>query len=160
LPDVFDVGYHHWLDEDRVALFIVGEPHQLKIATLSTGAVETVASNIGRGMARVPHRNALSFIDKSDPDNWQLVVFDADTGSISTLTATRPGSEDFIWTANALLIMAEGKRLYSWRAGCEWQEIANFEASLPGNLTRISINAAGTQIALVAAEADEPDDEE
>src|SRR5712692_5301440 len=61
------VGYHLWIDDQTLALFILGgtgKPNTLKIVAVATEKAEVVAENPGRILRRIPHQNKLSFVHK------------------------------------------------------------------------------------------------
>jgi Tol biopolymer transport system component len=48
LANVKPVGYHAWIDSDRLALYVLGSPSTLQLARVSGGTPEVVARDIGR----------------------------------------------------------------------------------------------------------------
>ena len=66
LADVKPVGYHAWIDERTVALYILGErgqPATLQVADTQTGKTELVATGIGRSIQRMPS-GQISFVQR------------------------------------------------------------------------------------------------
>lgn len=151
--DIEPVGYHAWLDDNRVALFIVGEPLTLHIADLGAGTSVQIAENIGRSLHKVPGKKTLSFVDKSVDNQWVISEYNLDSGSFANLFETLSGSEDFVWLDTQTILMAQEKKLFS-RAVREaaWQLAGDYSDSLPGNITRLALNGDGTLLALVVAE--------
>lgn len=151
LPDIAPVGYHVWLSERLVALFVVGEPNRLVLADLESGRRDTIATNVGRSLHRVPGQNALSFVQK-DSDAWTIDVFDVRTGATRTLTATLPGQEDFAWTPDGILLAADRDVIYSWSSdGGDWEIFLDFSRSPAiGTISRIAVSPRGEMIAFVA----------
>ncbi|MFU8861093.1 MAG: TolB family protein [Cyclonatronaceae bacterium] len=152
LERVEPVGYYSWLDTTRVALFVLGDPPTLRIADIRTGLVRTVAENIGRSLQTMPGSNTVAWLDKNDPQNWMIRMYDADTRKISSLITALPESEDFTWTAYGTLIMARHSIIFEWdplgTAG--WTEIADLSTSGIRNITRLAISPSGNRIAIVA----------
>jgi len=156
LPDLSKIGYHTWLDEMELALFVVGEPNELLIADLGSGESRVVARDIGRSLHMIPRRNELSFVDKSNDKRWLIRAVDLDTGRKRSVIATLPGSEDFVWTPQGELLMATGKRLYMWKRGfIRWRRLANWDGVLPGDIRRIAVSSQGDRLALVVLEHDD-----
>ena len=54
LEKIKPVGYHLWVDEDTLALFVLGKPNTLQLVDLRTGKAEVIADNPGRILRRVP----------------------------------------------------------------------------------------------------------
>ncbi len=153
LPETTGVGYHAWLDENTVALFIVGDPLTLHVADLRTGNSVQIAENIGRSLHKVPGKNTLSFVDKSIDDQWMINEYDLDSGSFANLVDTLSGSEDFVWLDGQTILMAQDKKLFSRAVSdAEWLPVGDFSDSLPGSITRLALNGDGTLLAMVVAE--------
>lgn len=148
--DVSGVGYHAWLRPDLVAVFIVGEPPTLELVSLPSGERKLVASNIGRSLARIPGDEALAFIDKGEAGAWRVVRYDLDSGALSELIVTPPGSEDFAWSGNGGMFMGSDQGLLYWdgHPDTQWTtvELGN---QRPGRITRIAVSPDIRHIALV-----------
>src|SRR2546421_1077481 len=121
LENVKPVGYHLWLDERTLALFILGTPPQpntLQLVMLKKDqpvAIEesTLHVNIGRALQRVPRKGQVfSFVHKVAPDNWLIKLVDVGAHRTETLVKTLPGSEDHTWLPDGSVLMAEEAKLY------------------------------------------------
>lgn len=152
LPLQTNVGYHCWLMDGLVALFIVGEPHQLAIANTLDRSVITLTSNIGRCLQRLSNGN-LAYIHKSSETKWTIKELDVKTMKSTTIVTTIAGSEDFVVLPNNTFLMAKGSKLYKYKKGwdTDWLEIANFNKHNLNNITRMAISSNG-KIALVNVE--------
>ena len=151
LDKVKPVGYHCWLDDDGLALFILGKPNSLQLVRVSTGDTIRVATNIGRAIRSVPSRNAISFVHKQTPTDWTISQLDLKTRQITTITQTLDGSEDFVWTPDGTLLMCRGAILYQCKPAksTNWIQLADFSDSGIRQLTRLAIDASGKKLALV-----------
>ncbi|HEV8400904.1 MAG TPA: AMP-binding protein [Gemmatimonadales bacterium] len=153
LVGVKPVGYHAWGDDHTLALFVLGQPATLQIADLRTGHATPVASDIGRGVQRIPGRAAISFVQKGADSVWTVTELDVATGQIRALVRTLPGVDQYAWTPNGVLLMAKGTKLYEWRAGgAEFREVSDFATQGLTNLTRLAVSPRGDRLALVAAD--------
>jgi hypothetical protein len=157
LTDIKPVGYHAWLDQTTLALFVLGPPATLQLANTATGKGEIVASNIGQSILRMPAGGA-SFVQQ------------AGTGAERTLTVTRltvengkpvtkvlttavPGATQahLAWTPDGTLLMAHDGGLHAWRAGAAgWDRIADLSALGLRSVTRLAVSPKGDRIAIVA----------
>lgn len=66
LADVKPVGYHAWIDDHTLALFVLGsrgEPATLQVADTKTGKSEVIARDIGTSVKRMPS-GAVSFVQR------------------------------------------------------------------------------------------------
>lgn len=155
LADVKPVGYHAWCDANLVALFVLGDPPTLQLADRRTGKARVVERGIGRSLHKVPGRQALSFVHKVSDDEWWIRALDLSTGDTEPLTPTLPGSEDFAWTSQGIILMGMGARIYQWNPerGDEWEQIADFTAQGLTGITRIAVSPSGGRLAIVASPA-------
>src|SRR5262249_43158459 len=65
LETIKPVGYHCWIDDHTLALFILGSsgtPNTLQIVDVQNEKAGVVAENPGRILRVVPHQNRLSFV--------------------------------------------------------------------------------------------------
>jgi len=152
LERIKPVGYHLWIDDHTLALFILGKPNTLQIVDVRTEKAETIAENPGRILRRIPRQDKFSFVHKSSDQEWIIKAFDLKTRTITPLIKTLAGAEDYAWTPSGILLMAKDSRLFAWNPAKDkdWQEIADFsQAGLKG-ITRIAVSPKGDRIALVA----------
>ena len=151
LENIKPVGYHAWIDADRVALFILGEPNTLQIANLKTGTAEVIAKDIGRCIQRVPNSKSISFTQKGDDKQWHIQSYDPDTKKMTEIATAVTGNEDadYAWTSKGVLVMASGSKLMQWKDSA-WQPLADFTEQGIQNITRIAIDPKDEQVAMVA----------
>ena len=155
LEKIKPVGYHCWIDENTLALFVLGpqgKPNTLEIVDVRTEKAEVVAENIGRAIRRIPHQNKLSFVHKTSDQEWVIKSFDLQTRQITSLIKTLPGSEEYAWTPAGLLLMAKDSKLLVFDPAKDtgWQELADLsQAGLKG-ITRIAVSPKGDRLAIVA----------
>jgi hypothetical protein len=146
------VGYHAWINESGLLLFVLGDTLTLHRYNIATKKDEVLAKQIGRSLHRIPHENAMSFVHKVSEGEWLIKKITAD-GSLSTLTKTLAGREDLAWTPDGKILMSDGKDLfYFWPGKSEsWQKIS-LPAGFTGTISRLAINNQGNQLALVVNE--------
>lgn len=147
--DIPGVGYHHWVNQYKAALFIVDTPNRLVLANTLTGSTIQLMDNIGRGMARLPGDN-LAFIHKLNDQKWMLKEIDTYTYRSKDIVQTLPNSEDFILLDDGTYLMGNGSRLYKFDKYSDqnWVEIADFKYYGIRNITRLAMSSNGT-IAIV-----------
>src|SRR6266705_632278 len=98
LENIKPVGYHLWIDDHTLALFILGKPNTLQLVDLRTGKAEVIADNPGRILRRIPNENRFSFVQKVSDQEWLVKSFDLKTRAVSTVIKTFPSVEDYAWT--------------------------------------------------------------
>jgi Tol biopolymer transport system component len=151
LENVKPVGYHLWLDENTLLLYILGEPATLHRADIRTGKAQKVADDIGRSLQRVPGSKAASFVRKNEKGEWWIYQIDLE-GNIKPIVQARPTEDhDFTWTPSGTILMAEGSKLFGYTPGkaSDWQMIADLK--IPG-ITRLAVSPDGKTLAFVAFE--------
>ena len=152
LDKIKPVGYHAWIDADRLMLFVLGTPNTMQLADVRTQQSETVAENIGRSLHRIPRRrSSVSFVHKISDQEWVIKAFDAKTRRIRPLIKTLPGSEDHAWTPQGILLMAKDAKLFKWNPARDrdWQEVADFSAAGLQKISRLAVSPRGDRVALV-----------
>ena len=155
LTDIRPVGYHAWIDDDQLALFVLGKPSTLQHARVSTGKAAIVAQNIGRSLHRIPKTAMVSFVHREPPDIW-IKQFDPATGTITPLVRAQAGNDeaDVAWTPDATLLMSARSRILAWRRGDkDWREVYDVAAHKLGAITRLAVAPDGRSVAIVVNEA-------
>jgi hypothetical protein len=151
LENIKPVGYHLWVDDYTLALFVLGKPNTLQLVDLRSGKAEVIADNPGRILRRVPHENKFSFVQKVSDQEWLIKTFDLRSRSIATFIKTFPGVEDYAWTPAGVLLMANGSKVFARRkSDFAWVELADFSNAGLKNITRIAVSPKGDRIAIVA----------
>jgi len=151
LETIKPVGYHLWIDDHTLALFILGKPNTLQLVDTRTEEAETIAENPGRILRRIPHQNKLSFVHKISDQEWMIKAYDLQTRQIAPITQTFTGVEDYAWTpAGDLLMAKEAKLFVRKKSDWAWQEVADFSSAGLKTITRIAVSPNGDKIAFVA----------
>ena len=153
LDSIVPIGYHTWLNADTVFVFVLGEPATLRRAELARGTAVIVARDIGRALAKVPGRRAISYAQR-DSSGFMVRVIDPITGAGESLVRLPQGNEFFTWTPDGELLSATGNRLLRWRKGdADWTEIMRFTDPGLQRITRLALSPDGRRLALVSNEA-------
>ena len=151
LEKIKPVGYHLWVDENTLALFVLGKPNTLQLVDLRSGKVDSIADNPGRILRRVPHQDKFSFVQKVSDQEWLVKTFDLKTRETATFIKTFPGVEDYAWTPSGVLLMANGSKLFARKkSDFAWVELSDFFNAGLKNITRIAVSPKGDRIAVVA----------
>lgn len=155
LERVKPVGYHAWADSLTLALFVLGNPNTLQLADTRTGRADTITTNIGRSLHRIPGGGRISFVHKVSRDEWWLSALDPTTRSVERLVRMPSGVEDYAWTPDGTAIAGVGSTLHMWRpnAGPSWEPFADLSTSGLTQITRLAIAPTGDAIAIVAIPA-------
>ena len=156
LTDIKPVGYHAWVDTDRVALFVLGEPNSLQLASVNSGKGEVVANGIGRSLHRIPGSRMVSFVHREPSGEFWIKQIDVDSKKIDPLTKVVEGAtdRDMAWTPDGrTILMSSGTKIFSWTRGASsWTEVFDAAPHNLGAVSRIAVSPKGDAIAIVVAE--------
>lgn len=149
LPNVEPVGYHAWINDDSVAMFILGETFTLQTAEIGDGGATVVANNIGRSIRKHPQTGEILYVDQNS-ESWQIAAINTNTGAKRSVMPLFPNDEDFTIDSNGVYWTGNGSKLYSRSAeDSRWQLVADFSSYGISNISRLATDPSGTNIALV-----------
>lgn len=157
LEDVEPVGYHAWLGETMLALFVLGQPPTLQVADTTTGRAVVVAEDIGQSIVPIPGGGA-SFVQQAGKGDSRTLTISQLTlangkPQVKPLVSAVPGARQVhvAWTPDRTLLMAHGGSLHAWRwGGGAWEIVADLSALGLRNVTRMAVSPKGERIAFVA----------
>jgi len=156
LSDVKPVGYHAWVDADSVALYVLGQPATLRIASVKSGAATIAAANIGRSLNRVPGAGSVSFVQREASGEFWIKQIEISSKAIEPLVKAVDGStdRDMAWMPDGrTILMSSGTKIFSWTRGVAgWTEVFDAAAHNLGAVSRLAVAPRGDAIAIVVAE--------
>jgi len=158
LDQIKPVGYHAWIDQNTIALFVLGEPPTLRVADVSSGNIAVVASDIGRSLHIVPGKRRISFVQKQSETTGTIEEYDLQTKQTSTLIKLFPETEDYTWAPSGKIWTSKGGILYSFQPGKDqdWVQEADLTGAGITQLTRITVSPDEHWMAIVSAEKVQP----
>jgi hypothetical protein len=153
LDSVKPIGYQAWIDMARVAVFVLGSPATLRIATVRDGSTREIARGIGRALQPVPGRQAVSFTRRDSANARWIEVYDIPTGTSKRLIKPFSQNEYHVWHPTGALITATGSALYRFDPAkdADWVLIADLASHGVRDMSRLAISADGSRLAVVAA---------
>lgn len=145
------VGYHAWINDRSLLLFVLGDTVTLHRYDIESGKDEIISKKIGRSLHKIPGLNAMCFVHKLSENKWMIKKLHGNDAEI--IVETLPGREDLTWTSDGKILMSDGKKLfyYDTHKPSGWKEIT-LPALPPGTITRLSVNADAGKLALVVGE--------
>jgi Tol biopolymer transport system component len=155
LTHINPVGYHAWIDNNRVMLFVLGEPHTLQLADINKQTSQVLDKNIGPSLFAIPDSSLMSYttsIGEGDDILWQLKSYHPETGQVELLTVLPKGAYYYAWSGNGYAIAAVDSMLMQWdKANSDkgWQLFADVSDICSKGVTRLSTNSQNSRIALV-----------
>jgi tricorn protease-like protein len=150
------IGYYCWLNDSSLAMFILGDVMSLQILNTKTSERKWIASDIGRCMKLSNDKKSMYFVLKQNPDEWSIFQLDILSLKMNKVISTLKGSEDYVILPDGSLLMGSEGKLFQYKSGDkDWQQVADFTSAL-GDFYRITVNAKGDKIALVAFTGKKP----
>lgn len=156
------IGYYDWINKDEAAVFIVGEKkHALyRFDTRFPAQKKQIHDNAGRAILKVPHKNAVTFVSKSET-SWRIMQYNFDTDSLTEITATLPECEDFCWHPKGYLLAGDKGKLYAFyptkkKDNLGWVQVADLAEQGIGEFYRLTVNKRGNRMAIVTFTGKKP----
>jgi hypothetical protein len=151
LERIKPVGYHTWANDTLLALFVLGSPNTLQLASTTTGRGDTITTSIGRSL-HTTRDGQVSFVHKVSNEEWWLTLLDPRTRQQKRLVRMPRGVEDYSWTPEGLVLIGEGSVLKSFdpQRGGEWDTVADLAPHGLTGITRLSVSPRGDVVAVVA----------
>jgi hypothetical protein len=153
LERIRPVGYHTWANDTLLALFVLGSPNTLQLASTTTGRADTIVTSIGRSLHT--REGQVTFVHKVSTQEWWLTLLDPTTRRMTHLVRMPPRVEDYAWTPNGLVLAGEGSVLKSFdpRGSGGWEVVADLAQFGLAGITRLSVSPRGDAVAVVAQPA-------
>jgi hypothetical protein len=148
LPKLKNIGYYCWINQNEVALFLVGSPHRLVIADITSGRTSIVSENIGRCL-KYDGSGLLYYVHKITPDTWQLKTFNHLTKKVNTVCQMPSGREDYELLANGNILTSDGSKIKMIKPAlnAEWKDIADLTDLGINSINRIT--SSGDKVVFV-----------
>jgi hypothetical protein len=151
MQNVEPVGYHSWIDQASVAVFILGDSFTLHKATVGDQPSQFLADNIGRTLRKDPVSGNILFVSKTH-EPWMIVSINTDSGLQTTVMSLFPGIEDFEADPSGRFWMGSGSKLYrSDRANAHWRLTTDLKVHGIDNITRLASSPDGSMLAIVSS---------
>lgn len=143
------IGYHHWINNSEVALFMVDTPNYLAVADTRTDKVRRIEDKVGRAFQTLPNGN-LAYVQKIDDYNWFIKELNTYTKQSRQIIQTLPGAEDFIILNDGSIVMGKGSKMFKYHPAYDknWVEMVDLRYYNISNISRLAISA-DSKIAIV-----------
>ncbi len=140
------VGYYHWLDRYKVALFnlTADNLNYLSLADTRDAAIQNLSPSVGRCFQTSPN-GRLVYVHKITDKNWVIKALDKNTMEVTEICKTISGAEDFVIMKDGAILMGKGSRLYRFMPmkSQNWQEVAELKRVGINNITRMAVSGDG-----------------
>lgn len=159
---VMRVGYHAWVDEQHLALFIVDDvadrnAHRAVLFNRTTAKVTPLTDKPGRSLGRTADGQRALFVDQTDPEHWRLCAQGEGDAAPQVLVETPVGpdgvkdpnrSQYFAALPDGAVLMARGALLLRWsgKPGSRFEALAELPG-VNGAIRNITASPDGTRLA-------------
>jgi len=151
MPNVEPVGYHSWVDQNTVAVFVLGESFSLQRAHIGDQLPEFLYDNIGRTLRTHPLSGAILFVDKN-LEPWRISALHIDGMLYDSVLSLFPEGEDFEVDPSGRFWTGLGSKLYrSDIATSQWRLVADLTSHGIRNISRLAISPDGKFLAMVSS---------
>ncbi len=148
------IGYHVWIDDHRVAVFVLGSsgsPATLQLIDTVADTADVIEPNIGQSLLIRPGRKSVSFISRPPGAPAIVKQLDPATKTTTVITEALPGSQFLTWLPDGRMLMASGAKVCAWREGTAgWTDVGDLGPAGLSKLTRLAASPDGKWLALVA----------
>lgn len=157
LESLAPVGYHAWLDQFRLAAYVLGTPSSLHVIRRDGSEDEVRATHIGRAIQRVPAQNWYSFVQLDSTRAPWIVAQPFEGGPVSRLVRLNEDNEFYTWAPDGALLSATKGTVVRWNGvggeGSAWVPIATLVPLAMRNISRLAVSPDGRWLAAVAEPA-------
>lgn len=150
-PDVYDVGYHVWINKHELLLFMLGESMTLQRVNLTTGKLSLVDNHIGRTLRKVPKKELFSYT-KQVKDRWLVKLYNPQSKGVKNSVLLPGENMYYAWHQDGRLLSAEKAVVQSINAsvfGDKWQTYLDFSNECKGDVTRMVMSDDSQYFAFV-----------
>lgn len=145
------IGYHAWFSNTELACFVLGDPATLQWIDFENSVTKIIAENIGRAIHKIPEQDAISYMDKSDEDSWEILSWNPDNGSTKKLLEIKNGVEDYCWSADGNIIHSDGSQIIKYAPNSSEKSILAdlSKLGIEGKVSRLAASPDGKHLAVV-----------
>lgn len=154
LESLAPIGYHAWLDQFRLAVYVLGTPSTLHLVRRDGSEDDVRATHIGRTIQRVPAQGWYSFVQLDSTRTPWIVAQPFEGGAVSRLVRLPEGNEYYTWAPDGTLLSANGSVILRWNGvsgeGSAWVPIGTATPFPVKDISRLAVSPDGRWLAFVA----------
>lgn len=152
VPTLKPVGYHVWVGGSVLGAFVLNNPapNALVLMHPLTNRVDTLARGIERAFARVPGRDAFTFVQRTDS---ATIVSEVDTRTRQlrrVMTGPR-GLEYHVWLPDGTMLISGQGQIWRW-ADSRLTPFVDLRTFGIAGVTRMALSPDGRTLAFVASD--------
>ncbi len=160
-PDIIDVGYYAWLDEQQIAFIRIGKApntnFNIEIGNIATGTMQKLDDHAGRCIQKARSRNIMYYVKKYDSTDWKIKCYDFERNVYKGEIQLPQGQEDFTIGPNDVIwLSSNGKILEASIQNPVWKVVFDFSSMPFKNFYRIVYSPDFNMLALVTFDSKKP----
>ncbi|MCH3885717.1 nuclear transport factor 2 family protein [Tenacibaculum aquimarinum] len=144
------VAYPLWVDKNTlISSVIVNDTLELFVSDLKNKTNTSITTQTGRSIHKIPNSNLVSFM-KRNAKHWEIWSLNPITKKTKKITSTGT-MQDVCWLPNGNLLLADKSDIIQYAPSeNKWTFFHQFKDENINNISRITLNKSGTQLAIVA----------
>jgi hypothetical protein len=153
VPALAPVGYHVWVGSSVLGAFVLNNPapNSLVLMHPLTDRVDTLARGIERAFARVPGRDAFTFVQRTDSSTLVSEV-DVRTSTVRLVMSGPRGLEYHVWLPDGSMLITGQGQIWRWHEN-RLISFVDLRAMGIAGVSRIALSPDGKMLAFVAEDA-------
>lgn len=146
------VGYHVWIGDSMLGAFVLNNPapNALVLMHPLTDRVDTLARGIERAFARVPGREAFTFVQRTDSSTLVSEV-DTRTMRVRRVMTGPAGLEYHVWLPDGTMLISGQGQIWRW-ADSRLTPFVDLRTFGISGVSRLALSPDGKMLAFVAAD--------
>ena len=151
IEDVQVAYFAFYNDKQILATVLSNEKLDLTMIDLQTKTVDTLFSDAGRSIQKVPNTKSMSYTLFNENKNLDLYVLDINSEESYFITELPYGVEDYVWLNDTQVLVGMESKLYIYDTLGEqqWIKVASVSEYGIKNISRMAISPNGKKLALV-----------
>jgi hypothetical protein len=152
IPKASRIGYHAWLEDRKVALFIVAPNPRLLIYKMDEDDFDDVFDRVGRCIKQVPDSDYFSAVYKPREGEWVVRAVKGAGEAIEDWFATLPNSEDYVWYDRKRMLMARQGAVYLFdldQRSKGWALLRDYSDAGLTSITRMALSQDRKRLVMV-----------
>jgi Tol biopolymer transport system component len=151
LEDLQVAYFAFYNDQKILATVLNNEKLDLVMIDLQLKSVDTLFSDAGRSIQKVPKSKSISYTLINESKKLDLYVLDINSGESYFICELPTGVQDYVWLNDTQVLVGMNSTLYLYDTlgEAEWNKVASVSEFGIKNISRMAISPNGKKLALV-----------
>lgn len=154
------IGYHVWLNNNAVLVFVLGQQeqpiHTLQKVQVGSDQGDIIDSNIGASLWQIPQSPTLFSYSARTEQSHTLKQFNAETSETTALMPLPTEIQYYAWRPDGKVVIPDNSRNTLVVRGLnddEWSNWIPFQQHCPAGVSRLAFSVQSDYLALVCNQA-------